>query len=1345
MEAQLRDKRKRDTDEEADCTEAAPPAQKLCFNLEHEANGSDLLDELSGIGPVAQLAVDGSAEEAQSCYGSESESDSKSVPEASASDWTFQSEESSSSKCKKRVGGNRSQPKAPKIKRTPDSGRDAKEKPAKTTNTSEDSNGFSSFRRLPVLMFALLFTCWTQLGNAAEVMFGNAVGNIFFDFLASFMARFSQCVPQNNNRRVLSGAVLLGIFIFLVMISSTFSERITIPISSIHEFPRHSNSSFEALMTNTGGNRVAQVVGNHSPFSLSWVVDSGASCHICNDTSLFVNLKPCHVKISTAKSGESIVATGIGDIRFNTWSEQGQPVSIILQQGYLVGDARRNLLSVSCLAKQKFQTVLPCDNPVFAPGIYDCRQESRSELNRIPIECVDHLYFVKTSSNSSSLSDDNPWVVMQRRLGFMPMSAIRSLVPRSVGLETLADVPMPKNFIDENSMMGKTVNRDKPDSAQSRCSAPLEIVGWDIFGPCKSPSFGGHQYCAVFVDHFTRYCWVYMLKEKSEMPEIVKQFVADTALIRKDYPLRCLRRDNAGENVSQHLEGWLRDKGIRSEKSTPHEPWQNGKAENHIKVLCNIARTNMIASGLAGRYWARAITYAADVSNVQYRADLKMSPFEALHKQKPNLSHFQPFGVECWVYIRPEQRNDRKFDARGVPGIFVGRATSENKSASVIHIPSKGTTSRAFVVTNNVIFGHKYPLASVDRTQSSGGVIDSIPQSASAAELIPGNVSAVDKVLKTHLVVRLQDSSLRTVSHRQFYAYLIDAQDSQFTQQYLNLLDAHTLFEDLSGFEDFEIESDVCFSADFKQKLVDPKNHADAMARSDAAAWKEAEIKEVQGLINRGCFKIVDRPANCTPLPTTMVYKYKYSKDNNITVRKCRLCVRGDLQREGVDYFKYKTYSAVLNSRENRVLCALAASTGWSVHQTDITQAFTYGELDPGVEIYCFIPDGFPSVTSNKVLKLERSVYGLKQAPAAFKDKLTSFFKSKNFQAVNDSGTVWMLTEGSSVLITACYVDDVLHFTNDQKLYRKFRQSFEKTFDVKSSDTVDVYLGNEVIIDKSKRKVALSQSHYILSCLDRFGLSSCNGVDLPLRERLSSSSQPSTPVPENCTVYRAMVGSLLYVAQWTRPDISYSVSELSRFVSNPGNVHLEQAKRVFRYLSKTASLHLEYSPSAVPGSPVADNQLWGYVDSDWAGCPDTRRSTSGYVLMLNGAAVSWRCKRQSVFALSSAEAEFIAASSMVQEVIFLRKFLANLGFQQNGPTPIFADNETCIHWSEGSVGGSDRAKHIDLRKHFVHDARQQGILQLQKIDSEFNAADLLTKPFKDTLLFERHRKHLMGF
>ena len=393
LETQLRDKRKRDTEEEAGHADTAPPAQKLCFNLEHEMDGSELLDALSDAGPAAQFA-DVSGEEAQafdrseSFNGSEPELESESAPEHSDFDPTSQSDEQKSAfaRCKKRGGKNRS--KAPKVNQTSNSGHDSKGSSSKTSEASENSSSrwFSHLCRLPVMLLTLLFACLTQLGNAAEVMFGNAFGNTVFDSLAFLMAKLSQCVPQHNNRKVVSGAVLLGIFIFLVMISSTFSERITIPISSVHEFQHHSNSSFEALMTNTNGIRVAQAVGIHSPFSLSWVVDSGASCHICNDSSLFVNLKPCNIKISTAKSGESIVATGIGDIRLNTWSEHGQPVNIILQQGYLVGEARRNLLSVSCLSKQQFQTVLPCDNQVFARGIYNCRHGKQSEQNHISIE-----------------------------------------------------------------------------------------------------------------------------------------------------------------------------------------------------------------------------------------------------------------------------------------------------------------------------------------------------------------------------------------------------------------------------------------------------------------------------------------------------------------------------------------------------------------------------------------------------------------------------------------------------------------------------------------------------------------------------------------------------------------------------------------------------------------------------------------------------------------------------------------------------------------------------------------------------------------------------------------------
>ncbi len=152
---------------------------------------------------------------------------------------------------------------------------------------------------------------------------------------------------------------------------------------------------------------------------------------------------------------------------------------------------------------------------------------------------------------------------------------------------------------------------------------------------------------------------------------------------------------------------------------------------------------------------------------------------------------------------------------------------------------------------------------------------------------------------------------------------------------------------------------------------------------------------------------------------------------------------------------------------------------------------------------------------------------------------------------------------------------------------------------------------------------------------------------------------------------------------------------------------------------KTINLGLVYRSSAslTDHLEIQPNVLWGYVDSDWAGCPDSSRFTSGFVFVLNGAAISWRSKRQPTVALSSAQAEFISASPMVQELIFLRKFLSNLGFPQTAPTPVFANNETCIAWSEGSVGGSDLAKHVGLSMHFVHEARAAGHLQLHKIES----------------------------
>ena len=577
-----------------------------------------------------------------------------------------------------------------------------------------------------------------------------------------------------------------------------------------------------------------------------------------------------------------------------------------------------------------------------------------------------------------------------------------------------------------------------------------------------------------------------------------------------------------------------------------------------------------------------------------------------------------------------------------------------------------------------------------------------------------------------------------------FQSSFVRAQNGQWTQKNADIMNQILYFQEVNAFNSdsfFDAES-VHFTE--TTKYVDPTSYADAMSRPDAKLWKEAFDKEMKGLAQRKVFTVVERPADRNPLGTTMVYKYKIDRVKNTVTRKCRLCLRGDWQKEGIDFFKYKTFSAVLNCRENRVLYSLAAANKWHLFSSDITQAFTYGKLD--VPLFCHPPPGF-DCPEGTVLGLNYCLYGAKQAPAGFKSVITDFHISEGFQAVNDAQTVWIKRHNQSFIINAIFVDDVLHCTNDPAMYRAFRKRFEKRFELKSDDHVDSYLGNRILHDRAKGSVTVSQEHYSMACLERFGLANCNGNDKPITSRLTVKDQPAVVNTTDQELYRGMVGSLLYLASWTRPDISFAVSELSRFVSNPGQPHLEAAKRVFRYLKKTINYGLTFRSSvSIPGMPeIPPNTLWGYVDSDWAGCPDSRRSTSGFVFMLNGAAISWRSKRQPTIALSTAEAEFISASAMVQEVIYLRKFLGNLGFPQTAPTPVFADNETCIAWSEGSVGGSERAKHVDLRVHFVHEARTAGHLQLHKIDSKLNAADILTKASTPTDVYADLCRRIMGY
>ena len=205
----------------------------------------------------------------------------------------------------------------------------------------------------------------------------------------------------------------------------------------------------------------------------------------------------------------------------------------------------------------------------------------------------------------------------------------------------------------------------------------------------------------------------------------------------------------------------------------------------------------------------------------------------------------------------------------------------------------------------------------------------------------------------------------------------------------------------------------------------------------------------------------------------------------------------------------------------------------------------------------------------------------------------------------------------------------------------------------------------------------------------------------------------------------SIVGSLLYAAMITRPDITYAVQALGRHLQASGKEHVIAAKRVLRYLKGTKDLALVYEAR---GDGKGQPSIIGFSDADWGGDRDTRRSTTGYLFMIEetGGAISWASKLQPTVALSSAEAEYMAACAAVQEAIHLRLLMRGLGFEQKGATVIFEDNQGCIALSDNPVFHK-RSKHIDIRYHFIRERVANKEITLKYVATEHQLADMLTK------------------
>ena len=346
------------------------------------------------------------------------------------------------------------------------------------------------------------------------------------------------------------------------------------------------------------------------------------------------------------------------------------------------------------------------------------------------------------------------------------------------------------------------------------------------------------------------------------------------------------------------------------------------------------------------------------------------------------------------------------------------------------------------------------------------------------------------------------------------------------------------------------------------------------------------------------------------------------------------------------------------------------------------------------------------------------------------------------FSQIKSDPSVYVFLRDTLRIIIPVFVDDMTLISKSQPAIQAFIKELSTHFKLRDLGPTTQLLGFRIDRDRPSRTISLSQKQYILDMLQRYGMSDCKPVSTPMSpgSKLSSSMAPSSP--EDITFmksvpYLSAVGSLMYLAITTRPDISYAVGVLARFNSNPGPIHWTAVKHVFRYLKGTLDLKLSYGPTA----DKSQDLILTYSDADHGGNCDNGKSTGGYLVKLGTGAVSWSSKLQTMVALSTTEAEYIEAVEAAKEIIWMRQFMGELGYPPSTSCTLLMDNQSAISLSKNPEHHG-RMKHLDLRWFWLRDTVETGVIKPSFIPTEDMAADMLTKPLMRPYV-EKCRK-LMG-
>lgn len=899
-------------------------------------------------------------------------------------------------------------------------------------------------------------------------------------------------------------------------------------------------------------------------------------------------------------------------------------------------------------------------------------------------------------------------------------------------------------------LQGKQTRMSFPSVPQLISLLPLEVIHTDTCN-ISVPSIKGYKDFVTFTDQATRMSFLYYLLDKKPATVLncFLQFKAEAELhfVNKGYKVKSIRMDGGQEyqttlrnsnEFQVNLVNYLRNEGMHHQITAHYSPESNGISERLNRTLLEMARSMLFGAKLPAKLWPQAISASLYIKNRLPHSAISpdTTPFELWYGRKPVLSHLRVFGCAAHVHVPEEIRKrhgeSKVSDWRSNRRYFVGY---DSDSTHIFQVWDPSDDS--FIRERNVIFDETlyFQGETLDDTDLSAlEPRDSVTQEPKPPPTVsdspPGGRIDVHGVepdfVELHSVGSsdISDVELPSITAIPSPRSTPRSSPAPSSKQVTSTYSLRSKGPPPSP-EAYLASFEALLSTFFNDI---PSQYQDAINSPDRKLWEAAINEEYNSLIANNTWTLVTPPPDANIVDSRWAFDIK---DESPPRYKARFVAKGYSQRYGVDY--EETYAPVVKPETLRVLFAIAAARGYSIHMMDVITAFLNSILRE--KIYVKQPEGFVDKDHPEyVCLLNRALYGLKQSALYWYDTLRAVLESPEleFKRVESDHAVFMVRTELSTVYLALHVDDMSIFGDDALLIANIKEKLQAHFKMKDLGIMKRFVGLDVSTD-GYGDISVSQKRYLERVLHRFGMETCKPASTPFPSHAQHLHKrdydPDHPDPEgDQTLYREVVGSLNHAAVWTRPDIAYSISKLSRFLHDPSIVHVNAAKHLLRYIKGTIDLHLKFS-----GKGNQPPKLDGYADADYANDEDDRKSISGYCYFLfdNSSPVSYSSKSQSLVALSTMEAETTAMTDATKEGLWLRSLCYDLRLfgEHQPPTNIFmvnSDSESALKAIRNPVFHA-RTKHFDIRQHFVRDVVSRGDVSVDFIEGTKNPADLLTK------------------